>query len=151
MTTAKRPTRSTPTIEAVRVDTLGDDPSGFTYVVLIDAEPAPAVRREGDRRDAPRRRTRLRSGKIVDVRGRFLTECLVHDLSATGVRLRVPAGVTVPPQFQVYDDQSGQLRNARVSWQRGGEAGVRFMALAETPRDRVIAADMRRKYYKLPR
>ena len=125
------------------------DPDGFTYTVLID--PKPASKAGDDRRDAPRRRTRLRSGKIVDARDGFVTECIVHDLSDTGMRLRVPAGVTLPASFQVYDDQSGRLQRATVSWRRADEAGIHFTPSEDTPRSRTVAADMRRKFYKMPR
>lgn len=140
--------RRPPVIEAVRVDG-GADLDGFTYTVLIDAKPSAPV--GDDRRDAPRRRTRLRSGKIVDAGDRFVTECLVHDLSETGMRLRLPAGMTLPPRFQVYDDQSGRLQRAELSWHRSDEVGIRFVEGEETARSRTIAADMRRKFYKMPR
>ena len=138
-----------PVINAIRVEgKAAADLDGFTYTILIDPKP---VREPDDRRDAPRRRTRLRSGKVVDSKGTFVTECVVHDLSVTGVRLRLPQDVTLPATFQVYDDQSGQLQNAEVSWRRDGEAGVRFTSTEETPRSRIIAADMRRRFYKMPR
>ena len=138
-------------IEAVRVDG-ADDLDGFTYTVLIDAPAAkPAPRADGDRRAAPRRRTRLRSGKIVDAGDRFVTECLVHDLSESGMRLRLPVGMSLPARFQVYDDQAGRLKRAELSWRRGDEAGIRFVAGEDTARSDIIAADMRRKFYKMPR
>lgn len=133
-------------VEAVRVEGRADPGDGFTYTVLIDPPPS-----AGERRDAPRRRTRLRSAKVVDPDGRFVTECLVHDLSGTGMRLRLPPGTALPKQLQVYDDQSGLLQQASVSWHRGGEAGLRLLAASDTPRSRTVAADMRRKFYKLPR
>lgn len=138
-------------MDAVRVDG-GFDLDGFTYTVLIDAPTAKSAARAGDdRRDAPRRRTRLRSGKIVDAGDRFVTECLVHDLSETGMRLRVPAGMSLPARFQVYDDQSGRLQRAELSWHRADEAGIRFVEGEDTARSQTIAADMRRKFYKMPR
>jgi hypothetical protein len=144
--TSRPPPRSPTVIDAVRVDGPAPTLSGFTYTVVIDAQP-----RGGERRDAPRRRTRLRSGKVVDSRGMFLTECLVHDLSGTGMRLKVPPGTVLPAMLQVYDDQSGVLRQAEVSWHRDGEAGLRLLAEADTPQSRTVAAEMRRKFYKLPR
>jgi hypothetical protein len=140
--------RSPALVEATRVEGGTAPPDGFTYTVLLDAKPA----RDGEeRRDAPRRRTRLRSGKVVDARGMFVTECLVHDLSATGMRLRLPPAAALPPRLHVYDDQSGLLREAEVSWRRDGEAGLRLLPPADTPLSRTVAADMRRKFYKLPR
>ncbi|MCW6507350.1 PilZ domain-containing protein [Lichenifustis flavocetrariae] len=150
MTVRQPPRGGSPSvINAIRVDgKAAADPDGFTYTILIDPKP---VREPDDRRDAPRRRTRLRSGKVVDSTGTFVTECVVHDLSSTGVRLRLPPDVALPAAFQVYDDQSGLLQNAEVSWRRDGEAGVRFTLTEETPRSRIIAADMRRRFYKMPR
>lgn len=141
-----------PLIDAVRVASPDIAADGFTYTVLIHADPQPSPPPvAGERRRAPRRRTRLRSAKIIDARGRFITDCLVQDLSATGVRLRLPEAFSLPATFQIYDDQSELLHNAVLSWQRAGEAGVRFETVADQPRDHVVAADMRRKYYKLPR
>lgn len=135
-------------VDAVRVDHARVGADAFTYTILIE----PVSSRDTDeRRDAPRRRTRLRSGKVVDARGMFVTECLVHDLSATGMRLRLPPDAQLPPAFQVYDDQSGLLLGAEVSWRRQGEAGIRLQPADETPANRTIAAEMRRKFYKLPR
>ena len=42
-----------------------------------------------DKRIYPRRRTRLRSGKVTDRDGRFLAECQIYDRSPNGARLRV--------------------------------------------------------------
>ncbi|MDX7950352.1 PilZ domain-containing protein [Lichenihabitans sp. Uapishka_5] len=149
-----RPARAgvAPIIDAIRVEGDAAAACGFTYTVLIDRKPAATPARAGDdRREAPRRRTRLRSGKIVDAADLFVTECLVHDLSDTGMRLRLPIGVAMPDRFQVYDDQSGQLLRAELSWRRADEVGIHFVPYEETPRSRTIAADMRRKFYKLPR
>ena len=132
-------------VDAVRIDGRAA-PEGFTYTVLINP-----LARGGERRDAPRRRTRLRSGKVIDARGMFVTECLVHDLSGTGMRLKLPPGMALPRTLQVYDDQSGLLQHAEVSWQRDGEAGLRLLRAADTAQSRTVAADMRRKFYKLPR
>ena len=114
--------------------------------MLIDPQPRP-----GERRDAPRRRTRLRSGKVINAKGVFVTECLVHDVSGTGMRLKLPPGTDLPKLLQVYDDQSGLLRQAEVSWQSENEAGLRLLDTPDTPQSRIVAADMRRKFYKLPR
>ena len=149
MTTRPRGAGGAPLVEAVKVQGAAQDLGIFTYTVLIDPNPTPKV--GGERRDATRRRTRLRSGKIVDARDGFVTECLVHDLSETGMRLRLPTGVALPAVFQVYDDQSGRLQRAELSWRRADEAGIRFMSGEDTPRSRTIAADMRRKFYKMPR
>ena len=116
----------------------------FTYTVLVEPQPA-----TGERRGTPRRRTRLRSGKLVDGAGRFVTECLVHDLSARGGRLRLPEGVSIPAAVRLYDDQTGALHVATVLWRQGREIGV---ALTPAPRDArslFVAGEMRRKFYAM--
>jgi hypothetical protein len=120
----------------------------FTYTVLLDIQ---ASRPSNERRDSPRRRTRLRSGKVVDAHGRFVTECLVHDLSGTGGRLRLPPTVVLPSFIQIYDDQSGVLHRAEVLWRKGSDAGVQFVPEGATQRSRAIANEMRRKFYKVQR
>lgn len=135
-------------MEAIKVEGRAPSSDDFSYTVLIDGKTARAV---DERRDTPRRRTRLRSGKVVDAGGLFVTECLVHDLSQTGGRLRLPADVALPTYIHVFDDQSGLLHRAEVLWRKKGEAGVRFVLVAETPRSQAIANEMRRKYYKVQR
>lgn len=131
-----------PVIDAQRVGPgAASVTGGFTFTV-IEAPPEPS-----DRRRAPRQRTRLRSGKIVDLKGRFLTECLWHDLSRRGGRLRVPTGCVLPDAIQVYDDQTGELYRASVLWQREREAGVALRPAADDDRSRMVAAELRRKYY----
>jgi hypothetical protein len=79
-----------------------------------------------DKRIRPRRRTRLRSGKILDARNRFVIECLVHDRSADGARLRLMRPVPLPPRFRLYDDGDASLAAVEIVWRRGHDVGVRF-------------------------
>ena len=125
-------------VEARRVTGDAAAPSDFTFTVLLESD---------ERRLDRRQRTRLRSGKIVDRTGRFVTDCLLHDLSSTGGRLRVAPAVALPSAIQVYDDQTGLVRDAVVLWRRSGEAGVRFAPALDTPESRRVAAEMRRKFY----
>ena len=97
-----------------------------------------------------RQRTRLRSGKIIDPEGRFLTECLIFDRSETGGRLRVPAGTALSSWIQFYDDQSAILYHADVVWRRDRDIGIRFRPFPSTARTRALAADMRRRFYAVP-
>lgn len=112
-----------------------------TYSVL----PSPAK----DRRANPRQRTRLRSGKIADGEGRFVTECLIHDLSSNGARLRHPTRTVLPARIYVYDDQSSALRYALVLWRKGHETGVRFSPDFPTAQTRALAAKLQRRFYAL--
>ena len=45
------------------------------------------------------------------------------------------------------DDQTGELYRASVLWQREREAGVALRPAADDDRSRMVAAELRRKYY----
>ena len=75
---------------------------------------------------AGRRRTRLRSGKILDAANAFVCDCLIHDRSATGLRLTLARDVGLPPQFQIHDDETGALESVATVWRRGATLGARF-------------------------
>ena len=116
-------------------------------------DPAAASHREtaSERRRSPRQRTRLRSGKIVDLNGRFLSECTIYDLSAAGSRIRHPGALALPSQFQLYDDQSGLVHHATVLWRNGNESGLSFKPQPLSPRAGALASQMRRKFYAMRR
>lgn len=135
------------TIEARRLPGgKGHTPAGdFTYTVVVDPVAAPAA--SDDRRRAPRQRTRLRSGKIVDSAGNFVADCLVHDLSRRGGRIRLPAVTALPRAIQIYDDQTGLLHRATVLWRHERDAGIAFDPARDDPRGQAIAAALRRKFY----
>ena len=101
----------------------------------------------GERRATVRRRTRLRSGKVVGQEGAFVTECLIANRSAAGGLLRLPGAVPLPDRILVYDDQSGELVSATVVWRRERDFGIRFGPPARGARCRAIADSMRRKFY----
>jgi hypothetical protein len=75
---------------------------------------------------AGRRRTRLRSAKILDASNAFFCDCLIHDRSATGLRLTLARDVGLPPQFQIHDDETGAIELVATVWRRGPTLGVRF-------------------------
>lgn len=81
----------------------------------------------GEKRSAPRRRTRLRTGKIVDPRSLYLIECQIYDWSETGARLRLFSNVLVPSRIQLFEDVSERLINATIVWRRRREIGLRFV------------------------
>lgn len=117
-------------------------PSEFTYAVI--REPVVAG---GERRATVRRRTRLRSGKVVGADGRFVTDCLIANRSAGGGLMRLPAALVLPERILVYDDQSGDLLAATVMWRRDRDVGLRFGSPERDARFRAIADSMRRKFY----
>ena len=93
----------------------------------MDAMPQTADRSR-NKRSEPRWRTRLQSGRILDSRNRVLTDCQVHDRSGHGARLRIPVNAALPSRFRFFDDVAKQLFEVQLAWQRGQDAGVRFLA-----------------------
>ena len=75
---------------------------------------------------AGRRRTRMRSAKILDGANVFVSDCLIYDRSATGLRLTLARDVGLPPQFQIHDDETGAVESVATVWRRGATLGVRF-------------------------
>jgi hypothetical protein len=102
-----------------------------------------------DKRSDPRKRTRLRSGKIADPSGNFLAECVIHDRSAEGARLRIDHGVTVPDDVLLFEDEHESLVAASVVWRRPQELGVSFRAGPATGERERIARRLSGKYYAL--
>ena len=103
----------------------------------------------GDKRSRPRRRTRLRSGKIADAEGRFIAECAVHDQSAGGARLRLLRSVSVPDCFLLYDDERSALFAAATVWRNAHEIGVRLKPAPGTVEAERIARALAGRYYAL--
>jgi len=81
-----------------------------------------------ERRNAPRRCTRLRPARIADLDDHFLCDGIVRDLSATGARIAVRAEIRLPARFQIYFETDGLLAQVRLAWRRGNEAGVSFVS-----------------------
>ena len=120
----------------------------FTYTVLKEMSPP---RAPADRRGDQRRRTRLRSGKIITDNGQFIIECQIVDRSSFGGKLRLPKVLSLPARVMLYDDQTGELFHATVIWRRDRETGIRFTATERNERFRAIADAMRRKFYAMRR
>ncbi len=78
------------------------------------------------RRDA-RRRTRLRSAKVLDAANGFLCEAVIHDRSSSGLRLLLARNVGLPPRFGVYDDETGEVVTVTAAWRRGQTLGARVV------------------------
>jgi len=97
------------------------------YRVVQPARPInPPTSGRSEHRAAGRRRTRLRSAKILDFANKFVCECLVLDRSADGLRLRLGGAVRLPRYFRVHDDESGKVDVVATAWRRGATLGVRF-------------------------
>lgn len=141
-----------PAVAARRVAAPGLGRDDFTYTVVaacVATEPAaPGAGEQGEeRRGTLRRRTRLRSGKVVGPDGLFVVECLIANRSAQGGLLRLPSVLALPPRILLYEDQTGELAAATVVWRRGRDLGIRFSPADRGERHRAIADSMRRKFY----
>ena len=91
-----------PVIDAIKLIRPGDgDPrADFTYCVV---KPKDA----GDKRSARRRRTRLRSGKLLDPRNALLIDCQIYDRSEKGARIRLIGECPVPRSIRLYEEFAG--------------------------------------------
>ena len=104
-----------------------------------------------EQRAATRRRTRLRSGKILDSDNRFLVECVVHDRSGEGARLRIVEDVALSSPFRLFDDEQGTLHEVSIVWRRGQEMGVRYLGCATAHLTDAQVRALRGRYYALSR
>lgn len=108
------------------------------------------VKPSRERRREERQRTRLRSGKIVGLDGRFIIECQFADIAPHGVRLRTVEVPTLPERFWLFDDFYGHALLARVAWRNGGEMGVELIAdPAVTPLGEERLSQLGGKYYMI--
>lgn len=98
----------------------------FTYSI-IEAAPLSAV--PGDKRRTERLRTRLRGGLLSDRRNAVIVDCLIQDRSRTGARLRLAQERPLPKVFLLSDEVSKTQLWAQLAWQKGRDAGVRFVTL----------------------
>ncbi|MCW4114478.1 PilZ domain-containing protein [Aurantimonas sp. MSK8Z-1] len=81
----------------------------------------------------PRARTRLRPGKLLDLRsGHFLCDCLILDRSLRGARLGFFAPMTLSKPFFLFDEVEGVKQPAQLVWLEGREGGIRFTSFRET-------------------
>jgi hypothetical protein len=114
-------------IDAVKVDRPGEGGArqNFTYCVVKTPD-------EGNRRSARRRRTRLRSGKVLDPRNAFLIDCQIYDRSGKGARIRLIGDRPVPSKIRLYEESPERLLEAKVVWRKDREIGLCFNANAES-------------------
>jgi PilZ domain len=105
---------------------------------------------KGEQRVEERKRTRLRSGKLVTLEGQFLTECHFQNLAEGGARIRIVTQTAVPDRFWLFDDQYCGALITQVVWRRDTDFGVRFVPDTNIAplSDRVLHA-LSGKYYSL--
>jgi hypothetical protein len=97
-----------------------DDFALVTYSVALGRDAS-----AGEKRRAPRRRTRLRAGKILDRANRFVVDATILDRSCAGLRLRIARDVALPDIFHFYDDESETIFVARIAWRNQALVGAR--------------------------
>ena len=132
-------------LEAIKVPAGAFTPGAAVTYTVVEKKA-----QGSDKRAEARKRTRLRSGKVLDTKNKFLIECLVHDRSPQGARLRLVANVSAPNRIRLFDDESKVVRDARVVWRNNQDLGVRFMTTikADTLRPAERAA-LDGKYYAI--
>lgn len=102
-------------------------------------------------RGAARRRTRLQSAKILDSAGAFLSEAIIQDMSATGLRLLLARNCGVPARFGVHIDLTGEIATAALAWRRERLIGARVLAhVAPAPLKASDRAALKGRYYGVP-
>jgi hypothetical protein len=124
-----------------RKPTRGD----VTYSVLSNG---PATCPD-ERRNAPRRRTRLRSGKVLDRANGFLVETSILDRSAGGLRLRLARDCELPEVFHLFDDENESIFAFRVIWRRQTTLGARMRPGGPVPATRRQIIELRGKFYAI--
>jgi len=102
-----------------------------------------------ERRNAPRRRTRLRSGKILDRANRFIMETSILDRSAGGLRLRLAHDCELPEVFHLFDDESECIFAFRVIWRSHTTLGARMRPGGPVPATRRQIIELRGKFYAI--
>jgi hypothetical protein len=119
-----------------------------TYCVAPSPAAAPATA-TAEQRNGKRRRTRLRSGKIIDRANRFLIDVAIIDRSSAGLRLRLVRDQVIPEVFRLFDDETGLVLGARLVWRRHAIVGVQLDAGGPLPASPRQIANLRGKFYAM--
>lgn len=103
-----------------------------------------------ERRKEERQRTRLRSGKVIDLDGRFIIECQFSDIAPHGARLRITEFPSLPERFWLFDDHYARALLAQIVWREKREVGVQFTTDPSLPPlDDERLSQLAGKYYSL--
>ena len=124
------------TLEGVFAADRRDDPDylrklarrGQVSYSVVESEPRPQATVNGrpDNRGAGRRRTRLRSGKILDQANGFFATASFTTVRRLGCGWPCRAASELPPHFHVHDDETGAIDVVETVWRRGAIVGVRY-------------------------
>jgi hypothetical protein len=103
----------------------------------------------GEKRASERRRSRLYSGKLLDPTNRFLCECLVHDRSHTGLRVKLMKNVGLPNRCRLFDDETGEVKVVATVWRRETFVGMRYCANENVAIPKDLRAALQSRYYAI--
>ena len=78
-----------------------------------------------EKRTGARRRSHLRSAKILDEANEFVCECQIVDRSASGCRLKLARNVGVAKSFRLFDDETSEIFIFSLVWRRDCVIGAR--------------------------
>jgi hypothetical protein len=112
--------------------------------------PPSATNHKMEKRVEERKKTRLRSGKLISLDGQFLTECHFQNLAGGGARIRIVTQCVVPNRFWLFDDQYCSALITEIVWHKDAEYGVRFAQDSSVvPLNETILNTLAGKYYSL--
>ncbi len=120
------------------------NPGVITYSVAPVHESQP-----GEKRRCRRRRTRLRSGKILDRFNRFVIDATILDRSSNGLRLRLAKDCIIPDNFRLFDDETDMIFIARIVWRRQALIGAQIDPVGPVRASPRQIASLRGKFYAI--
>ena len=85
-----------------------------------------AVQDDDDRRRAPRRHLGDH-GVIGTIDGTVIASCWIADISDTGARLSLFAGLGLPAEFWLSAYSMPEPWRGKIAWQIGNQVGVQFI------------------------
>jgi hypothetical protein len=123
----------------------------YEIVTTAPDNGAPTEVAAREKRSSARKRLRLRSAKLLDMRNVFICECLVRDQSQQGLCLKLLKNVGLPQRCHLYDDETGAVGVVTTMWRRDTLLGVRYCTSA-TPVELKESdrAALRGRYYAVP-
>lgn len=87
---------------------------------------SPAVAKiMADKREAKRVKSIFSASLHHD--GMFYAHCVIKDVSATGMKLKLNSQADLPEQFEVKTPAMKESVHVRKAWARGDEYGVEFV------------------------
>ena len=108
-------------------------------------------RQAAEKRGFARRRSHLRSGKLLDIENRFLCECLIYDRSNTGFRLKLARNISISKNCHLFEDETCAVNLVSIAWRRDCMAGARRCKLVDPQLIKeTIRFTLRGRYYAVP-